>query len=329
MTASRTRIDRRRFIAIAAAAGGAGLLPGRVLGRALETVTWRGVALGAEASLALQHPDRAEAGAAIEAALAEVARLEAIFSLFRADSALVRLNAAGRLDEAPADFRILLAEALHLAKRTDGAFDPTIQPLWTLYARHFTQPGAAPDGPPAQDVAAALQCVGWQNVAMDGARIRLLRPGMALTLNGIAQGYITDKVGDLLRARGFTHVLVNMGEQLALGPREDGTPWTVGIADPAAPDRALAHLPVAGGAMATSGGYGLRFDPDGRLPHVLDPRTGWPATRWASMTVVAARATLADGLSTALSVAPDAAALLDGSVRAFAVLPGASAGHWL
>jgi thiamine biosynthesis lipoprotein len=155
---------------------------------------------------------------------------------------------------------------------------------------------------------------------------------MALTLNGIAQGYITDKVGETLRARGFSHVLVSMGEQLALGPKWDGAAWRVGIADPAAPEKAIAEVPLAGGALATSAGYGTSFDRAGRISHILDPRTGRPAETWASISVIAPSATLADGLSTALSVSPRAegqALLGKLGCRAFAIAEPGSPGNWI
>lgn len=324
-------MSRRRFIAITAAAGAAGALPCIALGGEPQTFTWRGVALGAEASLTLQHHSEADAKVAIEECLAEVARLEAIFSLHRPNSAIVRLNGAGQLVDAPVDLRMLLAEALLLAEGSNGAFDPTIQPLWALYASHFGGPDASTDGPNGQDIAVAKRLVDWRKVTIDDARVRLLEPGMALTLNGIAQGYITDKIGDLLRARGFEHVLVNMGEQLALGPKWDGSAWQVGIADPAKPGLLLDRIPLSSGALATSGGYGYHFDQTGRFSHILDPRTGAPAHRWESVTVLTTRATQADGLSTALSVVPASAfePLLSGATRVFAVPLGGGPGHWL
>jgi thiamine biosynthesis lipoprotein len=320
-------ISRRRFIAITAALGAASALPRGAAARELQTYTWKGIALGAEASLTLQHPEEAIAKEAIEACLAEVARLEAIFSLFRADSSLVRLNAAGHLADAPLDLRILLAEALSLAERSGGAFDPTIQPLWALYAGHFAS-RAAPDGPPKRDIDLALRLVDWRSVAIEKGSVRLLKPGMALTFNGIAQGYITDKVGDLLKTRGFEHVLVNMGEQLTLGPKWDGTAWRVGIADPALPERVIESVALVDGAMATSGGYGCRFDAAGRFTHILDPRTGAVADGLTSVTVLADRATAADGLSTALSVAPNSPSLLAGATGVFSIRQGAATGQW-
>ena len=190
--------------------------------------------------------------------------------------------------------------------------------------------GTDPRGPDTAAVAQALRHVGWQHVGVDGRTI-CLKPGMALTLNGIAQGYITDKVGDILKARGFTHVLVNMGEQLAVGPKQQGEAWTIGIASPDGSGAQLTSVPLASGAMAASGGYGCAFDADGTFTHILDPRTGASARQWASISVVAERATLADGLSTALTVLPAAEAnrLLGSHARAYAVLRNSTTGVWL
>jgi thiamine biosynthesis lipoprotein len=329
--ASRSGLTRRRFVSVLAAASIASLVPGGARARHVSTFTWEGIALGAKARLSLQHRDPSVAKSAIAACLDEVARLEAIFSLYREDSALVRLNTSGRLDAAPADLRLLLAEALALAERSNGAFDPTVQPLWSLFARHFSDPGADPEGPPRDAIEKTAARVGWRKVAIEGATIRLCEPGMALTLNGIAQGYITDKVADLLRERGFRHVLVDMGEQLALGPKWDGEAWRVGIANPAAPDTPLLELPLTNGAIATSGGYGYRFDPIGSFTHIIEPNTGVPARRVAGVTVVADLATTADGLSTALAVVPAerAPAILPPKAHAYLIPIGSQTGYWL
>ncbi len=321
-------INRRRFITIAAAVAGASALPRRTIA---WTATWSGIALGAPATLTLQHPDEAEAKDAIAACLAEVGRLEAIFSLYRPDSALMRLNVSGRLDDAPADLRIVLTEALMLAARTRGAFDPSIQPLWALYARHFSTPGASPAGPDTSELASALALVDWRNVRVEDGSIVLRKPGMEVTLNGIAQGYITDKVGDILRGRGFAHVLIDMGEQLALAPKWDGTSWRVGVLDPIDRTLIIECFPLATGAVATSSNLGTHFDKAGRIAHILDPHTGRPAARWASVTVTADRATRADGLSTALSLLPESSwrTLLAPDARVFVVPLGGAKGYWV
>jgi len=324
-------LSRRRFIAIAAAAGALGSRPGRAKSGAADQFTWRGVALGAQASLTLQHSDEAAVRTAIEACLSEVARLEGIFSLHRADSALVRLNRTGAQDDAPQDLRVLLAQALRLSAATDGAFDPTVQPLWAFYAEHFNGSDPDPRGPSEHDIARVRGAIGWQHVQMEGSRIAFSKPGMALTLNGIAQGYITDRIGDLLRARGFRHVLVNMGEQLAIGPKLDANAWTIGIADPLNPAAAIEELALREGAVATSSGNGFRFDAAGRFTHILDPATGAPARQVASVTVVAPRASEADALSTAFSVLPvtEVPRHLRAGTRAFLIPRDGSGGRWL
>lgn len=328
---SKQRLTRRRFISVLAAAGAVQLMSDRGLANAARTFGWEGIALGAHASLTLQHPDEVAAKSAIAACLEEVARLEAIFSLHRPDSALARLNARGRLDAAPADLRVLLTEALALAELSGGAFDPTVQPLWALYARHFSSLGADPEGPAPDAIGRAKALVDWRKVEIENTGIRLREPAMAITLNGIAQGYITDRIGALLQGRGFDHVLVNMGEQLALGPKWDGAAWRVGIANPASPESILTELSLSSGAIATSGGYGYHFDEAGRFTHILDPSTGAPARRWASVTVVTDRAAAADGLSTALTVASaqHATQILPHGAKAFVVSESSPGGYWL
>jgi thiamine biosynthesis lipoprotein len=324
-------ITRRRFVSILAAASATLLLPRRGAAEP-KTFTWEGIALGAQAKLSLQHSDEAWAREAIAASITEVARLESIFSLHQADSALSRLNRTGRLDESPVELRELLAQSATLSQSSLGAFDATIQPLWKLYADYFADPTASPEGPSQEAIADRLHFVDWRKIEIEGASIAFSAPGMSVTLNGIAQGYITDRVGALLRERGFEHVLVNMGEDLALGPNWDGSTWTIGIRNPREPSTLLTELPLARGAVATSGGYGYQFDRTGQFTHILDPKTGQPARLWASVTVVADSATLADGLSTALSIVSMELmpTVLAGKGRAFLVPFGAEkAAYWL
>lgn len=306
---------RRRFLAIAAAAGAAAGLPtiARAATSAATSSTWKGVALGAPASITLVHPDRAHARATLQACVAEIDRLESIFSLYRPHSALVRLNRAGMLDRPPQELVELLSFSLSLARLSEGAFDPTVQPLYRLLSEHFARPDAAPAGPDARLVGRVLESVGHRHVELDAGRIRLQRPGMAITLNGVAQGYITDRVGALLRRAGFGDVLVDIGESLALGRSPDGDPWRAGIADPLGRggsvfELAIGEAPGALPALASSAAAGTTFGGSTGLHHLLDPRTGTSASHHAGVTVAAPRATLADGLSTTLSVvAPDRA----------------------
>lgn len=294
-------MHRRRLLAIAGASLAlAGLPLGSPEARA-RTWRWRGMALGAHAELRLVHEDEAAAKRIIDDAVAELRRLEAVFSLHDRGSALSRLNREGRLDAPPFELLAVLAEARQVHDLTAGAFDVTVQPLWQLYLAHFA--GGAMTPPPEQAVAAALARTGMDRIAFDSRRIVLGEPGMALTLNGIAQGAIADRIAQLLEAAGIADTLVDTGEIRALGRRPDGRLWQVGLADPEGGPPLAVEL--SGGAIATSSPAGTIFEPTGRFHHLIDPRTGYPATGGpAQVSVQAASAMRADALSTALSVLP-------------------------
>lgn len=294
-------VSRRRFITICAAAGGLALIPsGRSTQATATLVSWRGTMLGAVATLQIHHTDRSAADRLLEGAVAEARRLEALFSLYRRDSALVELNRAKIIVDPAAELVDLMTRSRRYAELTDGAFDPTVQPLWTLYADHFSRPDADPAGPPAADLRRALSLVGYGQLMVSKDRIAL-SPGGAVTLNGIAQGYVTDRIVDFLRERGVGHSLVDMGEARAMGTRPDGGAWEIGIADPEHAGRQAAVLPVIDRAVSTSGAYGFQFDPQGRFNHLFDARTGGCARRYRSVTTVATTATAADAASTAFS----------------------------
>ena len=265
---------------------------------------WRGVVLGAAASITVVHDDKNKARRIVDACLAEIARLERIFSLYQKDSALVRLNNAGSLTTAPADLVQLLSLARRVHVTSGGAFDPTVQPLWRLYAGHFSDPNADPAGPPRNAILAAKRVVGFGQVGVSPRRIAFNKAGMALTLNGIAQGYIADRVAAVMKAHGVIDTLIDMGELRALGHHESGRPWRVGVADPSQRGQTVAALDLNEGALATSGDYGTRFDAAGRFAHILDPRTGRPVRHHRSVSVTTGSAALADALSTAMFAMP-------------------------
>jgi FAD:protein FMN transferase len=172
-------ISRRRMIRISAAAASLALLSLERPARSdtASLVTWRGTALGALASICVHHASRGEAERSIRRALAEARRLERIFSLYRDDSALVALNARGALEAPPPELVELLTGCRKYAGLTDNAFDPTVQPLWQLFAAHFSQADADPAGPPQAALEDALDRVGHQHLIFD--RDRAFSPGAA------------------------------------------------------------------------------------------------------------------------------------------------------
>ena len=270
---------------------------------------WTGAALGCDAALQIHHPDPRKAEQLIAASLAEVARLERVMSLYQPESALCRLNRDGVLDDPPFDLVRVLSESRRYAELTDGAFDVTVQPLWKLYAGHFSAPNASADGPTEDALAAAVARVGHAAMDIDRTRLRFEKPGMGVTLNGIGQGYITDRVVELLRANGVEHALVNMGKTRAIGGHPAGGPWSVGLEDPRAPGTVAEHIPLTDRAVATAGGYGTLFDAAGRFNHIFEPWSGRTSWRWPSVSVEAETATESNALSNAFAVMEQGAAL--------------------
>ncbi|MCR8726116.1 FAD:protein FMN transferase [Frigidibacter sp. ROC022] len=286
-----TGITRRRALFIGAAAAATGLAPAA---RAPEA-RWHGQALGAHAEIRFRHLSQAEARPLFAAIEIELARLEGIFSLYRTDSALARLNRDGVLEMPPPELVELLGLARGVHAGSDGLFDPTVQPLFDLYAKAAT--GGQPVVPEA--LHDGLARVGMDRVSVTGSVIRLGRPGMALTLNGIAQGHVTDRIAALLKAHGLTDVIVDIGEILATGTAGDGPGWAVRIAGVQGKRR------LCDRGLATSAPLGTPLDRAGRIGHILHPARGWVAPVQRQVSVLADSAALADALSTAAALMPD------------------------
>jgi len=292
-------VSRRRFIAISAVFTALSSMPGA----AAPARHWTGQALGARASILIDHP---QAEAITEICLAEIDRLENILSLYRADSAISRLNRDAILEAPPFELLDCLAIAGAVHRATGGLFDPTVQPLWALWA----EASAANRQPQSHEIALALRQVGWDGVALKPDRITL-RPGMALTLNGIGQGYVADRIAALLEVEGLEDILIDTGEIRAMGGQPDGTPWPVGLSSGGS-------ISLRSRALATSAPLGTTLDAEGRVGHILDPRSGRPAgSIWREISVSAPRAALADALSTAACLAQDREAI-DAMIAEFA-----------
>ena len=226
--------------------------------------------------------------------------LASALSVTDAQSEIARLNETGSaaLSEETA---ALLAAALELSRRTDGAFDPTVYPLVRLWG--FT--GETQAVPGSAELQRALAAVGTENVLQSGQNVTL-RNGAMLDFGGIAKGYAAEKCAKLLEAAGIEAALLSLGGNVqTVGTKPDGSAWAVGIADPENPTQAIATLTFTCSlALVTSGGYQRYFEEDGvRYHHILDPKTGYPArSGLASVTILAESGTLADALSTALFV---------------------------
>lgn len=274
------------------------------------------LAMGTAASATFYGGDAEKGAMIVRDAFEEV---EAAASIFRAGSPVARLNAEGsvRLPQAlPGRFDLaaLLRRTLDASRETDGAFDPTVNPLMRLWGFRSGAPASEPSG---EAVAAALARVGWTNVLISAAQggdagasateVSFARPGMELDLGGIAKGAAIDYAFDKLRAAGFENFLLNLGGNIRVSgkPGVGRAEWHVAVRDPANPSQTTGQDVVlrSGEAVATSGSYERYVEIDGRrYSHIIDPRTGRPVGRQGSVSVIADTAERADALSTAFFV---------------------------
>ena len=255
-----------------------------------------------EVSVQLFSRKAREAQQVKKALFEEMQRLELLLSYHDPRSEIFEINsAAGERSVAVApETAEVIQKALHYSAVSEGAFDPTIAPLLDLWG--FREGEYRIPGP--EELREASEAVDYRLVEDGGGEVYLPRGDMALDLGGIAKGYIIDRGLDLLAHSGVSHALINAGGDIGiLGPKADGSPWRVGLKHPRS-EKFLAVIPWSErGAIVTSGDYERFFEKNGvRYHHILDPRTGQPASSLISVTVVAPTAVQADALSTALFV---------------------------
>jgi FAD:protein FMN transferase len=261
--------------------------------------------LGTTLSLRAGHDSAERAEAGLDAAVNAIRHVERQMSLFNPDSALSRLNRSGVLHQPDPDLVKILLLAQSVSERSQGAFDVTVQPLWGAWqsAKQLNRL------PTANELKLARSKTGWRHLEITAERVRLLQPGMALTLNGIAQGYASDLVREALRLQGIEHALIDTGEWSTLGQSADSRPWTLGVENPRQLDTIIASIVSDGRAIATSSDAHCSFSADLRHHHIFDPRTGYSPPELASVTVLAPTCALADALTKVMFMASPARAL--------------------
>jgi len=254
-------------------------------------------AMGSPCELHLFAQTQAQLASVADAAVAEIARLEAKYSRYRADSLASRINASAGDPaglELDAETGSLLDYAALAWQQSDGLFDVTsgvLRRAWNL------RTGRVPD---ASEIEALRPLIGWDKLVWQRPRLVLPVAGMQLDFGGYVKEYAADRVAELCRERGLRHGLVDLGGDLAVvGPHPDGSPWRVGIRDPRQRTGAIASLALAGGGIATSGDYERCMLVDGkRYAHILNPKTGWPVAGLASVSVAASHCLIAGTAST-------------------------------
>jgi FAD:protein FMN transferase len=273
----------------------------------LHRATFR--AMAAENELQVHADDAAAAKRAADAAIAEVQRIEAKYSRYRADSIVSRINASAGEAAVPIDAETqgLLAYADACFRQSEGLFDATsgvLRRAWRFDENRV---------PADEELAALLILVGWEKVELGPGDVRLPAHGMELDFGGFGKEYAVDRAVQVLAAEGVASGMVNLAGDIAiLGPQPGGEPWQVGIRHPRRGGALTATVPVSAGAVATSGDYERFIEVNGeRHCHILDPRTGRSARGLQSVSVHAG------------------SCLVAGSATTIAMLKGAAGIEWL
>lgn len=235
---------------------------------------------------------------AVNAAIEEVKRLDALLSTGSAFSEVYGLNAnnGGAVSE---DTKVLLERSFEYYESTDGLFDITIYPLmelWGFTSKEYHVPAE-------MELQSVLECVDAGNIEFDGTNL-ILAQGQKIDFGGIAKGYASAKVMDIFKEYGIKNGMVSLGGNIqTIGENESGQPWNIGIRDPKGDaNDSLGAVKVSGKAVVTSGGYERFFEEDGNTYiHILNPKTGYPADAdLVSVTIISEDGTLADAMSTAI-----------------------------
>ena len=238
----------------------------------------------------------AQATATAEAAINEVKRIEAKYSRYAAGSVVSRINAAAGV--APVDIDEETSRLFDYAsvchEQSGGLFDITsgvLRRAWDFRAAR----------PPARAaIAPLLPLIGWSRVERTSTQIFLPQHGMEIDFGGFGKEYAVDRAAAALLSSGLRHAFVSLGgDVMVTGPRVNGEPWQLGIRHPRDPAGVIAQLPIASGAVATSGDYERYLDFGGRrYSHILDPHTGESVSGFQSVTVLAPSCLVAGSVST-------------------------------
>ncbi|MDQ3369403.1 MAG: FAD:protein FMN transferase [Myxococcota bacterium] len=269
-------------------------------------LVYTGQAMGTVISVFLWTDDELAAAKAAAAVFAEMKRLDGVMTTWTPDSEVSRINAAaGKQPVAVSEETFtVIARAQDIAKRTRGIFDITVGAFKGLWKFDQDMDGTLPA---RTDVQRRLAVIGYQHVVLDKAKrtVFLKKPGMSLTLGGIAKGYAVDRCVKLLHDAGFTSFMVQAGGDMYIAGKKAEKPWVVGIRDPRGDSKEtmFAVTPVEDRSFSTSGDYERGFVKDGvRYHHILDPRTGQPARASRSVTIRAKDAFTADAWSKVLFI---------------------------
>lgn len=260
--------------------------------------------LGSPFEITVVANDSVQANFYTELAISEVKRIENLISDWIPTTQISLVNQNAGITPVKVDKEVfeLVDRAMKISKLTDGAFDisyASMDKIWKF-------DGSMKSMPTAETIKKSVEKVGYQNIILNekDTTIFLKNQGMKLGLGGIGQGYIADKIKEILKANGCIGGLVNVsGDINTWGKQPDGKDWTVGIVNPLNKNKVFATFPLNDSAVETSGSYEKYVTFNGkRYSHIIDPRTGYPASGIVSVSVFAKQTELADALATGIFV---------------------------
>jgi thiamine biosynthesis lipoprotein len=266
-----------------------------------------GSVMGTNVLVTFWAADEAAVDAAFEDAMAELERIDKLMTNWTPDSDVSKINAAagdGKGVAVSAETFTVIQRSIEISKKSKGLFDITVGAFKGLWKFDQDMDGSLPT---ADEVSERLKLVGYKDIVLDKKKktVRLKRKDMAITLGGIAKGYAVDRAVEILRKAGFSSFIVQVGGDLYVAGKKGTKPWVVGIRDPrsAKRDDMFATAAVEDHSFSTSGDYERGFVKDGkRYHHILDPRTGYPADKSRSVTVMAKDCFTADAWSKVLFI---------------------------
>lgn len=236
---------------------------------------------------AVHHGEPRRAAQAIEAAYAELTRIDLLMSDYKPQSPLSAINRAAGAGfvEVPAELTAIIRRGIAVSEATDGAFDITwrgMGKIWDWASDDFRPPSP-------ETVAAARSRINFRNIQISGNRVRLTISGMSIGLGAIAKGYAVDRATAVLRHAGFADTMVVGGGDMRLSGTHGGDDWRLGIQHPRGErGQLLGRVRLRDAALVTSGDYERFKIVNGvRYHHILDPRTGYPSTPCQAVSVIA------------------------------------------
>lgn len=260
--------------------------------------------MGSRFDITIVSKDSISANAFINEAVAEITRIEKLISSWDSNSQTAEINRNAGIKPVKVDLELfqLIERSKQISKITDGAFDisyASIDKVW-----HFD--GSMTRKPTEEEITNSVAKIGYQNIVLDkeNQTVFLKLEGMKIGFGALGKGYAADKVRTLLKAKNVSAGIINAsGDLTTWGKQPNGSDWIVGITNPLNKNKIFSWFPVVDAAVATSGNYEKFVEFNGvKYSHIIDPRTGYPATGLVSVTIFANSAELSDALATSVFI---------------------------